>query len=229
MGVLLPFLFLVPAVLVAIPVHEIGHAIAAYFLGDRSVRYFGYFSADPLRFIDPYGVLAVAFALVGWGRRVPVQANRISTTGQKVLLELGGPAANLAVAIVLGVALRLIHPGNNVAVGIAWEIVYATWFLNVSIFAFQLLPIPGLDGWNIVEALFRRSNPRFFFNVDVRRREVWAGIVIVLFGFVFLLRINLLNFAMLPFYEPASLISLGRCDGYATTVTVLAPCLQSVR
>ena len=229
MGVLLPFLFLVPAVLIAIPVHELGHAVAAYFLGDRSVRYFGYFSADPRRFIDPYGVLAVALALVGWGRRVPVQANRISTTGQKVLFELGGPAANLAVAIVLGVALRLIHPGNNVAVGIGWEIVYAIWFLNVSILAFQLLPIPGLDGWNIVEALFRRSNPRFFFNVDVRRREVWAGIVIVLFGFVFLLRINLLNFAMLPFYEPASLISLGRCDGYATTVTVLAPCLQSVR
>jgi Zn-dependent protease len=226
MGVLLPFLFLIPAVLVAIPVHEIGHAVAAYFLGDRSVRYFGYFSADPRRFIDPYGVLAVAVALVGWGRRVPVQPNRISTTGQKVLFELGGPAANLAVAIVLGVVLRFVHPGDNVAVATAWAIVYAIWFLNVSIFAFQLLPIPGLDGWNIVEAVFRRSNPRFFFDVSVRRREIWAGVVIVLLGLQFLLRINLLNFVMLPFYEPASLISLGRCDGYVTVVTLLAPCLQ---
>jgi Zn-dependent protease len=226
MGVLLPFLFLVPAFVVAIPVHEMGHAAAAYLLGDRSVRYFGYFTLDPRRFIDPYGVIAVAAALVGWGRKVPVQANRINTTGKKVLFELGGPAANLAVAIVLGVVLRFLQPGNNAALVFVYDLVYATWFLNVSVFAFQLLPIPGLDGWSILEALFGRSNPKFFFNVSTRRREVWAGVVVVLFGFSFLARINLLNLVMLPFYEPASLISLGRCDGYVTVVSVLAPCLQ---
>jgi Zn-dependent protease len=226
MEVLLPYLFLIPAFVIAIPVHEIGHAVAAYLLGDRSVRYFGYFSADPRRFIDPYGVLAVAFALVGWGRKVPVQSNRITTTGQKVLFELGGPAANLAVAILFGTALRFVHPAAaGDPLELLFLVLYAIWFLNVSLFAFQLLPIPGLDGWNIVEALFRRANPRFFFNVDVRRREVWAGIVIVLVGFIFLARINLLNLVMLPFYEPASLISLGRCDGYATLTTALAPCL----
>jgi Zn-dependent protease len=226
MEALLPYLFLIPAVVIAIPVHEIGHAVVAYLLGDRSVRYFGYFSADPRRFIDMYGVLAVAFALVGWGRKVPVQPNRISTTGQKVLFELGGPAANLAFAIVLGTALRFIHPSSNSdPLAFVYLTIYAVWFLNVSLFAFQLLPIPGLDGWSIVETLFRRLNPRFFFNVDMRRREVWAGVVIVLVGFVFLARINLLNFVMLPFYEPASLISLGRCDGYATLTTALAPCL----
>ena len=226
MDVLLPYLFLVPAVVVAIPVHEMGHAAAAYFLGDRSVRYFGYFNADPRRFIDPYGLLAVVVALVGWGRKVPVQPNRINTVGKKVLFELGGPLANLAVAIVLGVVLRFFPQANNLALTIVYDAVYATWFLNVSLFAFNLLPIPGLDGWNIVEALFQRSNPRFFFDVAVRRREIWAGVVIVLLGFSFLARINLLNFVMLPFYEPASLISLGRCDGYVTVVSVLAPCLQ---
>jgi Zn-dependent protease len=226
MGVLLPFLFLVPAFVVAIPVHEMGHAAAAYLLGDRSVRYFGYFTLDPRRFIDPYGVIAVVAALVGWGRKVPVQANRINSTGKKVLFELGGPAANLAVALVLGVVLRFLQPGNNAALVFVYDLVYATWFLNVSVFAFQLLPIPGLDGWSILEALFQRSNPKFFFNVSTRRREVWAGVVVVLFGFSFLARINLLNLVMLPFYEPASLISLGRCDGYVTVVSVLAPCLQ---
>jgi Zn-dependent protease len=226
MEVLLPYLFLIPAVLIAIPVHEIGHAVAAYLLGDRSVRYFGYFSADPRRFIDLYGLLAVAFALVGWGRKVPVQSNRINSTGQKVLFELGGPAASLAAAIVFGTILRFIHPAaSKDPLEFLFLAIYAIWFLNVSLFAFQLLPIPGLDGWSIVEVLFRRANPKFFFNVDMRRREVWAGVVIVLIGFIFLARINLLNLVMLPFYEPASLISLGRCDGYATLTTALAPCL----
>jgi len=90
---ILSALLLVPAFLIAIPVHEMGHAVAAYFLGDRSVRYFGYFRLDPRRFLDPLGVIAVFVALVGWGRRVPVQPNRISTTLQRVIHELGGPAA----------------------------------------------------------------------------------------------------------------------------------------
>src|SRR5579864_8524175 len=94
---LLAALLLVPALLVAIPVHELGHAVAAYLLGDRSVRYFGYFTLNQRRFLDPLGVIAVFIALVGWGRRVPVQPNRISTPVHKVIFELGGPAANLAV------------------------------------------------------------------------------------------------------------------------------------
>src|SRR5258708_30669325 len=87
-----------------------GHAVAAYILGDRSVRYFGYFRLDPRRFLDPLGVIAVFVALVGWGRRVPVQPNRISTPVQHVIHELGGPAANLAVAIVLGFPWQFLRP-----------------------------------------------------------------------------------------------------------------------
>ena len=78
---------LVPALLIAIPVHEMGHAAAAYLLGDRSVRYFGYFKPDPRRFLEPLGAITVFVALVGWGRKVPVQPNRITTTGQKVIYE----------------------------------------------------------------------------------------------------------------------------------------------
>src|SRR5260370_1543618 len=95
-------LLLVPALLIAIPVHEMGHAAAAYFLGDRSVRYFGYFKPEPRRFLEPLGVVTVFVALVGWGRRVPIQSNRITTTGQKVIYELGRPPPNLLAAIPLG-------------------------------------------------------------------------------------------------------------------------------
>jgi Zn-dependent protease len=231
LALILGLLLLVPALLVAIPVHEMGHAAAAYFLGDRSVRYFGYFSPDPRRFIDPMGALAVFIALVGWGRRVPVQPNRISSTGQKVLFELGGPAANLAAAIVLGFVLRaLLRAGLPISFepgpGLLVEALYAIVFLNLSIFAFQLLPIPGLDGWNVIEALFRNRNARFFYNVSVRRREIWAGCVVVLLAFQFLQQVNLLNYVMAPFFEPASLISVGGCAGYQIPgLTGLFPCL----
>ena len=230
-GLLLGVLLLVPAIVIAIPVHEMGHAAAAYFLGDRSVRYYGYLSPDPRRFLEPIGVIAVVVALVGWGRRVPVQSNRINTTRQRVLFELGGPAANLIVAIGLGFLLRaLVRAGLpysfDVGPGLVLAAIYVIVFLNLSIFAFQLLPIPGLDGWNIIEALFRSRNPRFFYDVSLRRREIWAGAVIVLIAFQFLARVNILWYVMAPFYEPASLISIGRCDGYTIpNLTALFPCL----
>jgi Zn-dependent protease len=228
---ILSALLLVPALLIAIPVHEMGHAAAAYVLGDRSVRYFGYFSLNPRRFLDPLGVIAVFVALVGWGRRVPVQPNRISTTGQRIIHELGGPAANLVVAIVLGFLLRaLLRLGlpfsYDFSLGLLGAAIYVIVFLNLSIFAFQLLPIPGLDGWAIIEAIFRNRNARFFYQVNSRRQQIWIGCIVVIFLFQLFQGGSLLSIVMTPFYWPASLISLGGCGGYAIPGFIgLHPCL----
>jgi Zn-dependent protease len=228
---LLAALLLVPALLVAIPVHEMGHAAAAYFLGDRSVRYFGYFTLNPRRFLDPVGMIAVFVALVGWGRRVPVQPNRIGTMRQRVLHELGGPAANLLVAIGLGFLLRLmLRLGLPISYDLSWGLIgaaiFVIVFLNLSIFAFQLLPIPGLDGWGVVEAVFRNRNPRFFFEVNSRRQQIWVGAIVVIFLFQLFQGASLLSLVMTPFFEPASLISLGACTGYAIPGFIgLNPCL----
>ena len=230
---LLSALLLVPALLIAIPVHEMGHAAAAYLLGDRSVRYFGYFSADPRKFLDPLGVIAVFVALVGWGRRVPVQPNRISTRPQHVIHQLGGPVANLIVAIVFGIAFRVLRNmgvpfAMGLSPGLVEAAVFVIVFLNLSIFAFQLLPIPGLDGWNIIETIFRSRSPKFFFTVNTRRREIWVGAVILIFLFQLFQGANLLALVMTPFFEPASLISIGTCLPYGIRgFSGLYPCLPS--
>ena len=228
---ILAALLLVPALLIAIPVHEMGHALAAYFLGDRSVRYFGYLTPNPRRFLDPLGVIAVFVALVGWGRRVPVQPNRISTPAQHVIHELGGPIANLVVAVVLGFLLRfLLRLGMpysyDLSPGLFGAAIYVIVFLNLSMFAFQLLPIPGLDGWGVIEAIFRNRNARFFYNVNSRRQQIWIGCIVVIFLFQLFQGASLLSIVMTPFYLPASLISLGGCAGYAIPGFVgLHPCL----
>jgi Zn-dependent protease len=228
---ILAALLLVPALLVAIPVHEVGHALAAYFLGDRSVRYFGYLTPDPRRFLDPLGVIAVFVALVGWGRRVPVQPNRISTPVQHVIHELGGPVANLVVAIVLGLLWQLLGrmgmaSSLQLSPGLLGAAIYVIVFLNLSMFAFQLLPIPGLDGWAVIEAVFRSRNARFFYNVNSRRQQIWIGCIVVIFLFQLFQGASLLSVVMTPFYLPASLISLGGCNGYGIPGFVgLHPCL----
>jgi Zn-dependent protease len=194
------------------------------------VRYFGYLTPNPRRFLDPLGVIAVFVALVGWGRRVPVQPNRISTTGQRVIHELGGPAANLVVAIVLGLVWRMLtglglHSSFELSPSLLGAALYAIVFLNLSIFAFQLLPIPGLDGWAVIEAIFRNRNPRFFFQVNSRRQQIWVGCIVVVFLFQLFQGASLLSVVMTPFYLPASLISLGGCGGYAIPGFIgLRPC-----
>ena len=89
-------------------------------------------------------------------------------------------------------------------------------------FAFNLLPIPGLDGWRIIDALFRRRSPRFFFEADMNRYRIVQFVII---GFViisFVPGINLLNVALLPIYAPASYLILGQSVAYPR----LSPCPQ---
>src|SRR5260370_12068234 len=150
-----------------------GHAASSSPQGARPVRYFGSFPLTPRRCLDPIGVIAVFVALVGWGRKVPVQPNRISTVRQRLVHALGGPVANLVVALVLGLVLRTLigaglRPSLALSSGLIAYLIYAVWFLNLSLFAFHLLPIPGLDGWEILEIIFRSRAPRFFFNASFR-------------------------------------------------------------
>jgi len=97
--------FLLPGALFAILAHELGHGLAADRMGDRTPRNRGYLSlANPRRFFTPYGLVMMAFWHVGWGERVPVNEYRQTGVGQKLLYDLAGPAANLLLAVVFGLA-----------------------------------------------------------------------------------------------------------------------------
>jgi len=99
--------------------------------------------------------------------------------------------------------------------GLIGAAIYVIVFLNLSIFAFQLLPVPGLDGWGVIEAIFRNRNARFFYDVNSRRQQIWIGCIVVIFLWQIFQGGSLLSTVMTPFYWPASLISLGGCAGYA--------------
>ncbi|HXM54386.1 MAG TPA: site-2 protease family protein [Candidatus Dormibacteraeota bacterium] len=222
--------FLIPAILVAVPVHELGHAVAAVLAGDPSPRNRGYLRlGSPRRYYNVYGVLAAFLANVTWGNPVPVNEYRLASAGRKLVFVLGGPAASLLVAVVFGVLLRLVEATGgfpNVAtfvqppLGYLATIVYAIYFLNLATFAFQLLPVPGLDGWRVVETLFRSRNPRFFFTVAANTQTIWMVALFVILLGPLLLRFSILNAVVGIFFQPASSAILGTCASYV----VLDPC-----
>lgn len=223
-------LFLIPAILVAIPVHELGHGVAAYFAGDPSPRNRGYLRPRPRLFINVYGVILAFLANVSFGSPVPVNEYRLQEKWRKLVWALGGPAANLLAAIVFGIVLRalLAQPGALISFAprlqsplvYVTNIVYALYFLNLSTMAFQLIPMPGLDGWRIVEILFRDRNPRFFFNVQGRQQTIWLVAVGVVFLGPLILHFDVLSAVVGIFFQPASSAILGWCGGYTT----LVPC-----
>lgn len=222
--------FLIPGVAIAIPAHELAHGLAAYWMGDRTVRNRGFLSLrDPGRFFTLYGLLMMVFWKVGWGERIPVNEYRQETLVQKLVYALSGPAANLLLAVVFGLAVRPflrygVDPSTLALppLGYLATILYAAYFANLAIFAFNLLPVPGFDGWRVVEALFRRTWPRFFTDVGFRQLQIQQVLILALFIAQFFAG-NLLNVVLLPLYAPAATVILGGCTGYYG----LLPCLPS--
>jgi len=224
-------LFMIPGVLLAIPAHEIGHALAAHLMGDPTARNRGFLRLDdPRKYFTPYGLAMLVFWRTGWGAQVPVNEYRLTTTPKRIAYALAGPAANLILAIVLGLAVRviaapfeqgvLIQPFGPLA--FVNYLLFAAFFVNLSVMAFNLLPVPGFDGWRVVEALFRSRNPRFFVDVSMRLQQIQYFLLIGIFIAQFVAG-NVLGLAMAIFYQPAATLILGQCAGYIG----LIPCLQS--
>jgi Zn-dependent protease len=92
---------------------------------------------------------------------------------------------------------------------------FAFAFINLSMFVFNLLPIPGLDGWRVADILLRRRYPKFFFEAWMRRREVWVMLLILNFAAAILPNgTNLLATALFPLYWPVAHLAFGQCLSY---------------
>lgn len=162
--------------------HEFSHALVAYLGGDHTVREKGYLTFNPLRYTDPIFSIALPllFLIMGGiglpGGAVYIERWRIRNRFMLSAMSLAGPAANLLVAILLGIILRFsqfIDP--SLLPGLSFLLA-----LQVSAVFFNLIPLPPFDGYNAIEPFL---NPAIRMQVD-RFRGVTIWIVFLLFWFV---------------------------------------------
>ncbi|MBT2614960.1 MULTISPECIES: site-2 protease family protein [unclassified Bacillus (in: firmicutes)] len=148
--------YVIVSLLIAFTVHEFSHAYVAYKFGDPTAKNEGRVTLNPISHLDPIGTLLILIAGFGWARPVPV--NRFHFKNPKlagVLVSFAGPFSNLLVAILgylifygllaAGVGPELpffVEPFLNILIN-----------LNVLLFVFNLLPLPPLDGYRIVQDL----------------------------------------------------------------------------
>jgi Zn-dependent protease len=155
------FVFVVSGWIVSLCLHEFGHAYLAWRSGDRSVATNGYLTLNPLRYGDVAlsFVLPVLFVLLG-GIGLPggaVYINRAAIPGRlrHSLISAAGPIANLIFAVVLGVSItNLSHGAEHL---LFWSAAAFLAFLQVTAAVLNLLPVPGLDGFGIVEPYLPRQ------------------------------------------------------------------------
>ena len=178
-------LFVLPAVIIILTLHEFGHAYAAYKMGDETAKREGRLSLNPLRHIDPFGMIALILFRFGWGKAVPVDffALRNLRKGM-VVVSLAGPGINFLTALALSPLYKLMYNSSVMQAGFSYfiELLGYIIILSISLGVFNLIPIPPLDGSKVLFAISKRPQ-RFLFDESMN----WYGMIflIVLIFFPF--------------------------------------------
>lgn len=141
---------LLPAVLMALVLHEMAHGWAAYLLGDRTAKEQGRLSLDPLKHLDLIGTVCMLLGGVGWARPVPIDPRRFRIRNQKLgmtITAIAGPLCNFLQAFLAAVIAYLIRwKGSGAFCETAVSFLAMLAALNVGLGTFNLIPVPPLDG-----------------------------------------------------------------------------------
>lgn len=197
----LAFVILIAAftasLLVGLVLHEVAHAFVADSLGDRTPRRHGRLSLNPLRHLDPIGSSLIFIVGFGWAKPVPIGPNSGRNTA---LIALAGPATNLGVAAVAGLAIKLgyvpfFHPFVAPSSADFWARVWTespdnlvglflgtVVLLNVILAVFNLIPLAPLDGFRVALGVLPADLAR-----RVARLEPWmpgALLLLILLPFI---------------------------------------------
>jgi Zn-dependent protease len=146
--------YVVITLMFAFTFHEFAHAYVAYKFGDMTAKKQGRLTLNPLQHLDPFGTLLILIAGFGWARPVPV--NRFHFKRPRlagVLVSVAGPLSNLVLASVGFIVFYGLKSFGYVPSVNFTDFLNIFIYLNVVLFIFNLLPLPPLDGYRIVEDL----------------------------------------------------------------------------
>jgi Zn-dependent protease len=176
--------------LIAFPVHEFSHALAAFRLGDATAKMFGRLTLNPIVHFDPVGGVLLAISFIGsggafgfgWAKPTPV--NPMNLEGGRrgdAIVAAAGPVSNLVLAIGGAIPARYFLANANLQTDapLVGLVLQQFVLINIVLMVFNLIPIPPLDGSKVLFALVDRKT-----EYQIRPfLEQYGGILLILLIF----------------------------------------------
>jgi len=159
-----------PAILIALTFHEYAHGQVADWLGDSTPYYQGRLTVNPLPHIDWLGFIMLLLFKFGWAK--PVQVNPYNFKGISIkkgmmLVSLAGPLMNVFLALVAMILYKLCLPyAQNEWVAILLQLIVPLIYINLILAAFNLIPVPPLDGSKILAGLLSDARAEFVYSLE---------------------------------------------------------------
>jgi Zn-dependent protease len=146
--------------LISLTVHEYSHGRVAYMLGDDTAKNQGRLTFNPLKHLDPVGVVFFLIMHFGWAKPVPVDPRNLKDPHRDMLfIAAAGPASNLVLALFAGFVLRFMGPLDQMdqATLYGFGFLCIAVYCNVALAIFNMLPIFPLDGSSVLKGLMPRE------------------------------------------------------------------------
>lgn len=179
-------LYLLPGIIIGLSFHEFAHAWTSDKLGDNTPRLQGRVTLNPAAHIDPIGFIALIFVGFGWGVPVQIDPSRYKNrkTGE-ILVSLSGVVMNFILAVLFTLILKFFYIGqgyqlSGMANVIQMILIYAVQ-INLVLMIFNLMPIPPLDGFNLISSIF--SLQRYSWWYKIYDKGMIILMVLIIFNF----------------------------------------------
>ncbi|HCC00750.1 MAG TPA: site-2 protease family protein [Ruminococcaceae bacterium] len=161
-------IYTLPVLLIAFPVHECAHALMASALGDKTAKYQGRLTLNPLRHLDVMGTICLLLFRIGWAKPVPIDPRNFKRPRLGMAITaLAGPVSNLLMSVLSVFLLWLVEitavfPFSVTQTVVTFLLVSAQ--INVGLFIFNLIPIPPFDGSRVLALFLSRDTEASFYH-----------------------------------------------------------------
>ena len=175
-------IFRIPALLIALTVHEYAHARVAVSLGDPTPRFLGRLTLNPIAHLDPIGLIMLWLFKFGWAKPVPINPTYFKDGRRGMIyVSLAGPGSNILAAFVAALLLGIL--AKLQLLSSPWyEILRYTYVYNIIFAIFNLVPIPPLDGSKVLMSLLPGRHAYSLQNLEQYGPFILMGLVYI--GFI---------------------------------------------
>lgn len=153
----------IPGLVVAILFHELAHGYTAYLLGDDTAKEDGRLSLNPIRHIDPIGLLFMVIFRFGWAKAVPINPMKFKNRKRDTfLVSIAGVVTNFILALIS--AIVLVH--LPIKSELIFQMILMSMWYNIMLGVFNLLPFPPLDGSKVVASFLPTKLEYLFYKYE---------------------------------------------------------------